>query len=85
MKLEDISKLTDEQLQNEIKKIKPSPIFDAFFIGFMAGIVVFSVAKNSWGLVTLIPVFLIYLFLRKSKKFKVLSEELKKRNIPANN
>lgn len=85
MKLEDISKLTDEQLQNEIKKIKPSPIFDAFFIGFMAGIVVFSVAKNSWGLVTLIPVFLIYLFLRKSKKFKVLSEELKKRNIPAKN
>ena len=32
----------------------------ALIIGFMLGIVIFSVAKNTVGLVTLIPLFFIY-------------------------
>ncbi|PQJ74379.1 FUSC family protein [Polaribacter gangjinensis] len=84
MKPEEIANLTDEELLDEFNKIKPSPIFDAFFIGFMIGIIIFSVSKNSWGLVTLIPVFLIYIFLKKSKTHKALSEELKKRNLSSN-
>jgi hypothetical protein len=64
----ELSQLSDEKLVEEFKKIKPSPKFDAFFIGFLVGIILFSVAFSSWGFLTLIPLFLIYLFLKKGKK-----------------
>jgi hypothetical protein len=75
-----LSLLTDEELLEEVQKIKPSPIIDAFFIGFLIGIIIYSVAASSWwGVSTLIPLFLIYLFLKKSKKYDALKKELKKR------
>jgi hypothetical protein len=77
-----LSQLTDDELQEELKKIKPSPIIDAFFIGFLIGIIIFSVAAGSWwGVGTLIPLFLIYLFLKKSKKYDALKKEIKDRNL----
>lgn len=77
-----LSQLTDEELQEEVQKIKPSPIIDAFFIGFLIGIIIYSVAASSWwGVSTIIPLFLIYLFLKKSKKYDTLKKEMKDRNI----
>mgnify|MGYP006309597135 CR=1 FL=1 len=81
MNQKEISELTDQELIEEDKKIKPSPIVDAFFIGFLIGIIIFSVAANSWGFVTLIPLFLIYLLLKKSKRKTALQKELKERNL----
>jgi hypothetical protein len=81
MNPQEISKLSDKELLDEAKKIKPSPMIDAFFIGFLVGIIVFSVAANTWGFLTLIPLFLIYVFLKKSKKYTALKTELKKRNL----
>ncbi len=42
-----------------------SPTMTAVFIGFLIGILVYSAAKNTWGLVTLVPLFLLYLLLKK--------------------
>lgn len=81
MNPKELSQLTDKELQELIKNNKPSPIFDAFFIGFLIGIIVFSVAANTWGLVTIIPLVIIYAFLKKPKKYEALREELKKRNL----
>lgn len=81
MNSKELSKLTNQELQEEVKKIKPSPIMDAFFIGFLIGIIIFSVVVNSWGLFTLIPLYLIYVFLKKSKKYKALQQEIEKRNL----
>lgn len=77
----EIAQLTDKELQEEAKKIIPSPVLDAFLIGFLVGIIIFSVVVNTWGLFSLIPLFLIYTVLKKSKKFEALKEELKKRNL----
>jgi len=49
MKPEQIASLSDKELLDEFSKIKPSPIFDAFFIGFMVGIILFGVVVNAWG------------------------------------
>jgi hypothetical protein len=81
MSQKEISELTDQELIEEDKKIKPSPVVDAFFIGFLIGIIIFSVAANSWGFLTLIPLLLIYLLLKKSKRKKALQKELKTRNL----
>tara|TARA_B100000029_G_C17061158_1_gene773172 strand:+ start:397 stop:540 length:144 start_codon:yes stop_codon:yes gene_type:complete len=40
---------------------------NAFIIGFSFGVVIWSVAKNTVGLYTLIPLFIIYKIVNKSK------------------
>lgn len=81
MSPKELSQLSDEELLEAAKNNKPSPLIDAFFIGFLVGILIYSAAANSWGLVTLIPLFLIYLFLKKPKQYEALKKELKKRNL----
>lgn len=81
MNQKELSQLTDKELLEAAKNNKPSPLIDAFFIGFLAGIIIFSVFANSWGLVTLIPLFLIYVFLKKPKKYEALKKELEHRNL----
>lgn len=81
MNSEQLSQLSNEELLEVAKNNKPSPIFDALFIGFLFGVIVFSVAANTWGLVTIIPAYLIYRFLKKPKQYEDLQAELKKRNL----
>jgi hypothetical protein len=81
MNQKELSKLSDEELLEAAKNLKPSPIIDAFFIGFLIGIIIYGVAANAWGFLTLIPLFLIYLFLKKPKQNEALKKELKNRNL----
>ena len=81
MNQEELSRLTDKELLEAAKNNKPSPMIDAFFIGFLVGIIIYGAAANTWGFVTLIPLFLIYLFLKKPKQYEALKKELKKRNL----
>ncbi|HPR26301.1 hypothetical protein [Lentimicrobium sp.] len=81
MKQKEVSELTDQELIEEEKKIKPSPIVDAFFIGFLVGVIIYSLLVNSWGFLTLIPLFMIYRLLKKSKRYEMLKNELKRRNL----
>lgn len=81
MNKEELSKLSDEELLEAKKNSKPKPITDAFFIGFLVGIIIYSVTANTWGFLTLIPLFLIYLLLKKPKQYEALRKELKKRNL----
>lgn len=77
----ELAQLSDQELLEAAKNNKPSPIFDAFFIGFLVGIIIFSVVASTWGLVSIIPLFLIYLFLKKPKHYANLKKELAKRNL----
>jgi hypothetical protein len=78
---QELSHLTDQQLLEAAKNNKPSPLFDAFFIGFLIGILVYSAAANAWGLVSIVPLVLIYAFLKKPKQYEAIRKELKKRNL----
>jgi hypothetical protein len=81
MTQQEPSQLSDNELLEEFRKIKPSPIFDAFFIGFLIGILVYGSAVNAWGFIFLIPLFLIYLFLKKAKRYEALKKEVDARNL----
>lgn len=81
MNQKELSQLSDQELRDEVKKTKPSPLVDAFFIGFLIGIIIYSVAANTLGFLSLIPLFLIYLFLKKPKRYEAVKKELKKRNL----
>lgn len=81
MPQKELSQLTDKELLEVAKNNKPSPMIDAFFIGFLVGIIIYGAAANAWGFVILIPLYLIYLFLKKPKRYNELKKELEKRNI----
>ncbi len=79
---QEIAKLSDNELLEAVKTNKPSPKIDAFFIGFLVGIIIiYSIVANTWGLVTLVPLLIIYVFLKKPKMYAALTAELKKRGL----
>lgn len=81
MNQKELSQLSDKELLEAAKNNKPSPIIDALFIGFLVGIIIYSVVANTWGFLTLIPLFLIYLFLKKPKRYEALKKELEERHL----
>jgi hypothetical protein len=79
----ELSALTDQELLEEAKKLRSFSITHALLIGFLLGIVVFSFAKNTWGLVTLIPLYFVHKLANdpKSKRYKALQKLIKERNL----
>ncbi len=77
----ELSKLTDQELLNEAKKKKSASFINALFIGILIGVVIYSIAKNTFGFFTLIPLFFAYKLVKNSKSNKALEEELKTRNL----
>lgn len=77
----DPSQLSDEELRTAVANAKPSPMFDAFFIGFLVGILIYSAAASAWGLVTVIPLVLIYALLKKPQRYAALRREVVKRGL----
>lgn len=59
---------TQRSESRESDKYTMTPWMHALFIGFLIGIVIFSVAVNSVGFLTLIPLYLIYKFTRAPKE-----------------
>jgi hypothetical protein len=77
MNRKELSELIDQELLDESKRIKLNPWLDAFLIGLLIGIIVYGVIINSIGLLAIIPLFLIYVQIKKSKKQKALVKLLK--------
>jgi len=67
MKKEEPSKLTEQELLDKAKKDKSAAITSALLIGVMIGVVIWSVAKNTVGFFTLIPLFFIYKLINNPK------------------
>ena len=82
MEKKNLSELTDQELLQEAKQMKSTSITNAVLIGFLIGIIFYSIAKNSIGFFTLIPLFLAYKLLNNSKyNRKELENILKERNL----
>ena len=78
MKPKELSQLTDQELLQEAKKIKSNSILNAVLIGFLIGIVLYSIMKNSLGFLTLIPLFFAYRLVNNSNSNKKELENLLK-------
>ncbi len=83
MEQTDLSKLSDEELLAEAKKLKSFSITNAFLVGFLFGIVVYSVFNNNFGFLMLIPLYIIYRLVNdpKNKRLKELEAILKQRKL----
>ena len=82
MEQKKLTELTDQELLQEAKKRKSTSITNAVLIGFLIGIVFYSVMKNSYGFFTLIPLFFAYKLINNSKyDNKELEDLLRERNL----
>jgi len=52
--------------------MKSASTINAVLIGFMIGIVIYSIVKNSVGFFTLIPLFFVYKIFNDSKNYDAL-------------
>ena len=77
----ELSELTDQELLVEAKKMKSTAIINALLIGFMIGVVIYSIVKNTVGFFTLIPLFFIYKMFNNSKNHDDLKSILKERGL----
>ena len=77
----ELSNLSDDELRARAKAMKRSEIAHALLIGAMVGIILYSVAKNTWGLVTLIPLFFIFKVLHKPERNRALKKVLAERGL----
>ena len=55
---------------NKSRIIKSTQIINAIIVGFLFGVIIFSVVNKSWGFLTLIPIYMIYKLVNKSKTKK---------------
>ncbi len=83
MEQRKLTELTDEELLQVAKKMKSEAMINAGFIGFLIGIVFYSVVKNGFGFFLLIPLFLIYKLINNKPKYNKQEVEqlLKERNL----
>ena len=67
MKQKESSDIDNQMGSDKAEKSKSTAIIDAGLIGMMIGIVIYSAVNNSIGFFTLIPLYLAYKILHKSK------------------
>ncbi|QXP73708.1 FUSC family protein [Tenacibaculum sp. AHE15PA] len=70
MKEKEPSEFTAKEFLEGGKKLKHNLIINAALIGFLIGIIIYSVIKNSVGFLTLIPLLLAYKLIKNSLKNK---------------
>lgn len=83
MDQKELSELTDQELLDEAKKLKSFSITNAIIIGFLVGIVMYSVIENTFGFLMLIPLYMAYKFANdpKAKRRETLEKLLKERGL----
>lgn len=79
----ELSALTDQELMEEAKKMKSFSVTNAFLIGFLFGILLFSIFKSTFGFLMLIPLYFIHKLINdpKSKRLRELDILIKQRNL----
>lgn len=81
MNTENFSTLTDQELLDKYKTMKSNVVTNAVLIGFLFGILLYSILVNSIGFLSLIPLFLLFKLLNNSTQKKSLESTLKERKL----
>ncbi len=83
MQNQDLQNLSTLDLTSEAKKLKSFSITNAVLIGFLFGIIIYSVFMNTWGFLTIIPLYLIYKLVNdpRNKRLKEIEKILEDRKL----
>ena len=83
MDTRDLPQLTDQELLEEAKKLRSFSVTNAVLIGFLVGIVVYSIINSTFGFLMLLPLYLAHRLINdpRNKKVKEVELLLKQRNL----
>jgi len=78
---QQLSALSDEELRARAKEMKSSEILHAVIIGFLVGIIVFSIVYDAIGVSILISLFLIFKVFHRPERNRALKRVLAERGL----
>lgn len=83
MSKNELSGFSDQELLAEQKKLKSFSMTNAFLIGFLMGIVIFSIIKSTFGFLMLIPLYIAHKLINdpKAERNRAINEMIKQRQI----
>lgn len=81
MNQKELSALSDAELLQEAKKMKPTKIYDAVIFGFLIGVAIYSTVNNGFGLLTFLPLVYLPIAGRNNAKRSALEKLLNERNL----
>jgi len=73
--------LSDEELLQEVKRMKATKLYDPVIFGVLIGIAIYSTVKNGLGLLTFLPLVYLPIAAKNKLKIKELAKLLKERNL----
>jgi len=77
-----LRELSDDELKREVKKLKNQGTIDAVIVGFLIGVVIYSVVKGTFGWLMLIPICFVYKLIKKPQfKKKEVEAIMKERGL----
>jgi uncharacterized membrane protein len=79
MEQKQLSELTEQELQTELKKRKQMQIFGALAIGFSIGVFIWSATHKGSFWIMLFPIIVIYVFRNTSDELKAVKKEIENR------
>lgn len=79
-KPEKFSEMSKDELALEAKKFKKSNVFDAFAIGLLIGISIYSMVNNGFGLLVFLPLVYFPIANKNRKRYLAFKEHYAARN-----
>jgi uncharacterized membrane protein YbjE (DUF340 family) len=76
----DLTQLTNEELQIELKKRKNNYQAGAFLVGMMIGVAIWGVVKNGKYFLLVMPFIFGYWFRNSKTEFDEIKKEMQSRN-----
>ncbi len=81
MNQKNTAELTNEELLQEVKRMKATKLYDPVIFGVLIGIAIYSTVKNGLGLLTFLPMVYLPIAAKNKLKIKELAKLLKERNL----
>jgi len=81
MNQKNTAELTNEELLQEVKRMKATKLYDPVIFGVLIGIAIYSTVKNGLGLLTFLPLVYLPIAAKNKLKIKELAKLLKERNL----
>lgn len=78
MKPKNLAELSDQELAEQLKKLKNGKIIDATLVGVTIGVVAYSAVVNGFSFFTFFPLIITYAIVKNAKPNSTLLREIER-------
>ncbi len=78
MSSKNLKELSEQELKQQLKKIKSGKIIDAGLVGLTIGVVAYSAVANGFSFFTFFPLIITYAIVKNAKNNAILEKEIER-------